>query len=326
MIGDPSSQAPGFDFTRARIGIVGSGAVGCYYGGRLAQHGADVHFLMRSDLEAVRARGLEVRSCDGSFHLSNVHAHGTPEEMGSCDVIIIAIKSTANASLLMLLPSLLKPHTLLLTLQNGLGSDDFLAQHFGAHRVLGGLCFVCINRTAPGVIEHLAQGHIALGEYAGPPQDRTQQLAAWMRSAGIRVSVEQSLALARWRKLVWNIPFNGLSIAAGEIDTAQILASPPLLALVREIMREVIAAATHLGHPLPDELVEKMVESTRVMAGYHPSSLIDYREGREVELDAIWGEPVCRARAAGYAMPRVEMLHQLLRALSAAAPRRSSGR
>jgi len=296
-----------------RIAIVGSGAMGCYYGGRLAQHGNDVHFLMRSDYEFVKQHGLKIQSHLGDFELPEVHCHRSTTEIGPCDLVIIAMKATTNDALLELLPPLLKADTMILTLQNGLGSDDFLAQHFGSERVLGGLCFVCINRIAPGVIHHIAQGQIALGEHRGAPQARTEALAAEFRRCGIDCVVEPSLIAARWKKLVWNIPFNGLSIAAGNKDTAAILAEPMLEQRVRDLMREIIVTANQLGHPIPLSLIDTMIERTRTMTCYKPSSLIDFLAGSEVELEAIWGEPVRRAKAAGVAMPLVEALYQELK-------------
>jgi 2-dehydropantoate 2-reductase len=296
-----------------RIAIIGSGAVGGYYGGRLAQHGHDVHFLLRSDYDYVKEHGLKICSHLGDFDLPQVHCHRSTVEIGPCDLVIIAMKATANEALLELLPPLLKPDTLLLTLQNGLGSDDFLAQHFGSERVLGGLCFVCINRIAPGVIHHIAQGQIALGEHSGAPQARTEALAAEFQRCGIECKLEPSLITARWKKLVWNIPFNGLSIAAGGKDTAAILADPALEQRVRGLMREIIDSAGQLGHAISLSLISDMIERTRTMSAYKPSSLIDFLDGREVELDAIWGEPVRRAAAAGIAMPQVERLYQELK-------------
>lgn len=306
-----------FDPATARIAIVGAGAVGCYYGARLALNGHDVHFLMRSDLQTVRREGLHVQSIAGSFHLPAVRAHASTAEIGPCDLVIIALKNTANQALSSLLPPLLKPDTLLLTLQNGLGNEESLAAQFPGHAVLGGLCFVCINRVAPGRIHHIAQGRITLGEHGGPALPRTRALAAAFNAAGIPCEVDDSLARARWMKLVWNIPFNGLAIAAGGRDTAAILADAHLAALVRDLMREVMAAARALGHELPASLADDMIARTRTMTQYKPSSLIDFEEGREVELEAIWGEPARQARAAGQPMPRVEMLHHLIAAANA---------
>jgi len=298
-------------FSLGRIAIIGAGAVGCYYGGRLAQHGHEVHFLMRSDYETVTREGMQITSPQGDVQLK-VNAHRSPEEIGPCDLVIIALKVTANEALLDLIPPLLHEGTLLLTLQNGLGNEEFLAEHFGAERVLGGLCFVCINRLAPGVIHHLAQGRINLGEHTRAPLPRTHAIAQAFRDSLIDCQVVESLAAARWQKLVWNIPFNGLSIAAGGIDTAAILADPALENRVRELMTEIIQTAAALGHQLPEGLVHDMIERTRTMQAYKPSSLIDYLEGREVELEAIWGQPVRQAAAAGLAMPKVQALYEEL--------------
>ncbi|MEN3940821.1 2-dehydropantoate 2-reductase [Prosthecobacter sp. SYSU 5D2] len=296
-----------------RIAIIGAGAVGCYYGGRLAQHGHDVHFLMRSDYETVVRDGLRITSPQGDARIQ-VNAHRTTAEIGPCDLIIIAMKVTSNAALLDLIPPLLHENTVLLTLQNGLGNEEFLAQNFGIERVLGGLCFVCINRIAPGVIHHIAQGRINMGEHTRTPLPRTHQIAAEFQRSLIDAHVVESLAAARWQKLVWNIPFNGLSIAAGSIDTETILAAPALEARVRALMAEIIQTATALGHTLPDNLIETMVANTRTMAAYKPSSLIDFLEGREVELEAIWGEPIRQAAGAGLEMPLVQSLYHELKA------------
>lgn len=309
----PSSSPEIFPSALGRIAIIGAGAVGCYYGGRLAQHGHDVHFLMRSDYETVVRDGLRITSPQGDAHIQ-VKAHRCTADIGPCDLIIIAMKVTSNAALLDLIPPLLHEKTVLLTLQNGLGNEEFLAEHFGIERVLGGLCFVCINRIAPGVIHHIAQGRINMGEHTRVPLPRTHQIAAEFQRSLIDAQVVESLAAARWQKLVWNVPFNGLSIAAGGLDTAAILADPLLENRVRALMAEIIQTAAALGHRLPDNLIEDMVSRTRTMAAYKPSSLIDYLEGREVELDAIWGEPVRHAAKAGLEMPLVQSLHDELKA------------
>ncbi len=300
--------------TVGKIAIVGAGAVGCYYGGRLAQHGQDVHFLMRSDYETVMRDGLHIRSPLGDADL-RVKAYLSAADIGPCDLVIIALKATSNAALLDLLPPLLHEGTHLLTLQNGLGNEEFLAHHFGSQRVFGGLCFVCINRIASGVIHHIAQGRINLGEPLGAPRQRTYDIANALIQAGVDCVIESSLVAARWKKLVWNIPFNGLSIAEGGIDTAAILADPRIEQRVRDLMTEIIATAQALGHSVPFELIDDMIKRTRTMSEYRPSSLIDYQEGREVELESIWGEPMRQAAFSQLQMPQVTELYGQLKML-----------
>ena len=210
-----------------KIAVVGSGAVGGYYGGMLAHSGCEVQFLMRSDLAAVRARGLTIQTRGETVRVA-ARACGAAEEIGPVDAVIIALKATANAALETLLPPLLGPDTALITLQNGLGNEEFLAERWGAERVLGALCFVCLNRTAPGLIVHVDHGSISVGEFRRPPQPRTLEFVGALQRAGIDAQAVENLVEERWRKLLWNIPFNGLSIAAGGATVADILADDGL--------------------------------------------------------------------------------------------------
>lgn len=296
-----------------KIAVVGSGAVGCYYGAKLARSGGNVHFLMRRDLEAVKRGGLQIRSPDGDFHLAQVNASASTEEIGPCDLVLIALKTTANSALEKLLPPLLKENTALLTLQNGFGNEDLLAARFGAERVMGGLCFVCLNRTAPGVVEHFGYGALSIGEFERAPQARTRQVVEDFKATGIATRLVENLATERWRKLVWNVPFNGLAIAGGGITTDLILADEGLEVLSRNLMAEVIEAAGKEGHVIPREFIEEQVARTLKMGAYKPSSLIDYLEGREVEVESIWGEPYRRGLRSGASVGRLEMLYYLLK-------------
>jgi 2-dehydropantoate 2-reductase len=290
--------------------VVGAGAVGSYYGAHLANRGHAVRFLLRSDLDAVRRHGLHVVRPDGEIRLERVEAAAAPKEIGPVDLVLVALKTTANGSLRELVAPLLHEHTAIVTLQNGLGSDELLAELFGARRVLGGLCFICVNRVAPGEIICTAPGSVSLAELGRPAGARVRAIAAMFEDAGVRTIVGDDLALLRWRKLVWNVPFNGLAVACGGITTDRILADPTLEAEVRALMREVLAAAARLGHHIPGEFVESQIAATRPMGAYRPSSLIDYLEGAEVEIEAIWGEPLQRAKEAGACVPRLEALYE----------------
>jgi 2-dehydropantoate 2-reductase len=301
-----------------KIAIVGAGAIGGYYGARLALAGADVRFLMRSDLAAVQPHGLTLRERDGIRRLEQVAAFATTAEIGPVDVVLVALKTTANATLPKILPPLLGERTIVVTLQNGLGNEEFLASFAGADRILGGLCFIAVTREAPGeLIGYHTPGAITLGEFGRPAAARTRALAELFRRAGVNCGAVDNLAEARWRKLVWNIPFNGLAIAAGGITTDRILADATLAAEVRALMDEVARAGRHFGYDVPENFLRSQIEVTPPMGPYKPSSLVDFLAGREVELEAIWGEPLRRAQAAGLAMPRLASLHERLRAILA---------
>jgi 2-dehydropantoate 2-reductase len=292
------------------IAVVGAGAVGSYYGARLARSGERVRFLMRRDLGVVRERGLRVALPGEEFRLENVDVAATSAAIGPVDLVLVALKTTANGSLEELVAPLLHGRTAIVTLQNGLGSDERLAGLFGAGRVLGGLCFICVNRVAPGEIVCTAPGSVSFAEYGRPAGERVHAVAAMFERAGVRTYVGDDLALLRWRKLVWNVPFNGLAVAAGGLTTDRILADRALETEVRLLMREVLAAAEALGHHIPDDFVESQIAATRPMGAYRPSSLIDYVEGSEVEVEAIWGEPLRRAKQAGADVPHLEALYE----------------
>ena len=298
----------------AKIAVVGSGAVGCYYGGMLARSGCEVHFLMRSDLDAVRRDRLTIHTRGETVRVA-AQAHGSTAEIGPVDLVIVALKATANTALDALLPPLLHADTVIVTLQNGLGNEEYLAERWGEERVMGALCFVCLNRTAPGVIEHLDHGSISVGEYKGGPRERTRLLAGALLAAGIESKTVENLVTERWRKLLWNIPFNGLSIAA-RANVAEVLADDGLRALARELMSEALDAARRLGHAIPDEFADFQITRSYSMGAYRASSMLDYEAGRAVEVEAIWGEPCRQGLRAGASLPRLEMLTRLLRHLT----------
>ena len=298
------------------IAVVGAGALGLYYGGRLAHAGHDVAFLARGELDVLRTRGIAVKTPAGDFSIPRAKVAASPGEIGPVDLVIITLKATANDQLARLLPPLLHADTVVLNLQNGLGVDEQVAAVAGAERTVGGLCFVCVNRIAPGVAECTMAGHIVAGEFAGPAQARTRALAELFQTAGVKMTVSDSLLGARWRKLVWNVPFNGLAVTGGGITTEDILRSPAMEAEVWALMREVQAAAAAYGVAIPEEFVIDQVERTRPMGPYKPSTMLDYVAGKPLEVEPIWGEPLRRARAKSVPAPRLEALYARLKMLS----------
>ena len=314
-----------------KIAVVGCGAVGSYYGARLCHLGQEVHFLLRSDYDVVRRRGVAIRSPAGDFHV-HPKAARDPKEIGSADLVLIALKTTANHLLPELIRPLIGPTTAVLTLQNGLGNEEQLARFLPEEQILGGLCFVCLNRLEPGLIHHIDHGMVVLGEFQRWPEPRTHQIASLFRDAGIPCKVTDNLVQAHWEKLTWNIPFNGLGVAsaAGKqavlegvvkskrdslgpcLTTDLLLSDPDWEQLVRELMREVIAAAHALGFKVNPELEPKQVERTRTMGAYKPSTLIDFERGQPLELESLFLEPLRQASSAGVETPRLRNLCQVL--------------
>jgi 2-dehydropantoate 2-reductase len=306
-----------------RIGIIGSGALGALYGAKLFKAGHDVHFLLRSDYEAVRANGLKILSCDGDFEI-RPPVYPTPADMGPCDLLVIGLKTTSNDALPALLGPVVTPRTTILTLQNGLGNEDRIAAVLGGlgipdppSRILGGVAFLCSARLGPGVINHTDHGRIRMAEYRGPVSERAAAIRDLFKGAGVACTAIDSLAQARWEKLVWNVPFNGLGVAAGHADSASVLRDDELTRTARELMREVIAGARCEGVTIDPVFEQKMIDATPSMQTYKSSMQLDYELGRPLEVEAILGEPVRRARAAGIPVPKMEMLYAIVRRLDA---------
>jgi len=273
---------------------------------------------MRSDLEAVRAHGLTLREKAASRRLAPVAAFARADEIGPVDLVVVALKTMANGTLPTFLPPLLKPDTVILTLQNGLGNEEFISALVGERRVLGGLCYIAVTREAPGeLFGHHTPGAITFGEFGGPATACVQTVAAKFAAVGIKTRVLDNPAEARWQKLIWNVPFNGLAIVGGGLPTDRILADPELADQVRPLMEEIAAAARHFEYEITPAFIQSQIDVTPPMGPYKPSSLVDYLAGREVEVEAIWGEPLRRAQQTGLPMPLLTGLYARLRELIA---------
>ena len=301
-----------------KIAIVGTGALGGWYAALLAEAGHEVHCLARSDFEPIRAKGLTIRH-KGQERVVRV-ASATPDAaaIGPCDLVVVTLKSTSNHALPGLVSPLLGPTTLVVTLQNGMGNVEALAEVLPAERIVAGLCFVCINRLAPAVIDTTLAGYVRMAAAQGPINAAVAQCVEVFAGAGVDCQAEASLEAVLWKKLCWNIPFNGLSIAGGSITTDLILADPTLNERAFLLMKEVQAAALARGHGFEDAHIKRQFVVTAGMGPYRPSSLIDFVEGRDVEVAGIWGEPLRRGQAAGVKMPETEKLVAEIKARIAA--------
>ncbi len=303
----------------ARIAVIGAGAVGGYYGGRLALAGHEVRFLVRSDYEAWRRHGLRVLSKDGDFHLAAPVCARDARELGEADWVICALKATAIEEAAELIAPCVGRGTRIVALMNGLGNEQRLAARFESWRIFGAMAFVCINRGAPGVIHHLEYGRVSVG-HLDDDAAACEELAGLLRGAGIETVVAPNLRFARWEKLCWNVPFNGLSVAGGGIGTQTVLRDRELRSLAEETMREVVRAGNAdleaAGSPArldEESVVERMFAQTESMGDYRTSMVIDYVLGRPLEVEAILGNPVRRARELGVTVPRMAALYALVR-------------
>ena len=299
-----------------KYGIIGTGAIGGYYGAKLAHAGQEVHFLLHSDYEYVRQHGLQVESCDGSFHLADVNAYQHTQDMPQCDVVLICLKSVNNSKLQSLLPPLLHDHTLVVLIQNGIGVEEDVQKMFPGAQLAAGLAFICSSKTEPGIVNHQCYGSINLANYSCRDESQMLAVVEEFRQAGIETGLVEYHE-ARWKKAVWNMPFNGMTVAL-HTQTDQLLKNQSTRQLIREQMMEVVSAAQHLGvKNLDESFVDKMIETTDAMTPYSPSMRLDYDFHRPMEIYYLYTRPLKIAREAGCPMPKLEMLEAELRFLEA---------
>ena len=294
--------------------VVGTGAIGGYYGTKLARTGHDVHFLLHSDYDYVLQHGLKVSSCDGDFMLPSVQVYSDTHAMPKADVVLVGLKSTNQHLLRSLLPPLLKADTVVVLIQNGIGLEADVQSWFPGLWLTAGLAFICSAKTEPGHIRHQCYGSINLGNYSCPDKKRIDAILSDFIESGIDAH-EVEYAEARWKKTVWNMPFNGMTVAM-HTQTDQLLSCPATRQLIYEQMMEVINAANALGITgLDESFAQKMMETTDAMVPYSPSMRLDYDFGRPMEIEYIYTRPIAEARRVGAAMPRLEMLERELRFL-----------
>ncbi len=295
-----------------RYAVIGTGAVGGYYGGRLANAGHDVHFLLHSDYDYIKQNGLQVDSCNGSFHLDSPNIYRSTADMPKADVVIVALKTTRNLLLKELLPPLLHSETLVLLIQNGIGPEPELQQWFPNLYIAAGLAFICSAKTEPGRVNHQCYGNINIGNYSCKNKEIIDCLMSDFMQSGINAALVEYHE-ARWKKAVWNMPFNGMTVVMNA-QTDKLLAQPDTLNLIRRQMLEVIGAAQALGVKNIDAtFADKMIENTIKMVPYSPSMKLDYEYHRPMEIDFLYTNAIKAAHSVGYAMPCLEMLEAQLR-------------
>ncbi|MGB7568164.1 MAG: putative 2-dehydropantoate 2-reductase [Chitinivibrionales bacterium] len=299
--------------------IVGTGAVGGFFGAKLNRAGFDVHFLLHNDYDHVRIHGLTIDSKAGDFVLPHVKAYRSVRDMPACDVAIVALKTTSNSVLPDILPPILKHDGVTLVLQNGLGNEDEVSKIVGGNKVMAGLCYICSNKVGPGHIRHWDLGNITLAEYtvdgsAAGTTPRMKALAEDFQYAEIGIKLANDLLLARWKKLVWNVPYNGLSVVLNTM-TDRLMKNPSSRRLVTDIMREVVTGAASCGHPIAESFVREMLDYTDSMVPYKTSMKIDFDEKRRMEVEYIFGNPLRAIRKAGGSSPLIEMLYHELKFL-----------
>jgi len=297
--------------TRLNYAVVGTGALGGFYGGMLAHAGNDVHFLFHSDYDFVCKNGLKIDSVSGNFHLQNINTYHSTDQMPKCDVVLVCLKTTNNEVLKKILPPLLHSNTCVIMVQNGLNIEADLAKSFPNLSIAGAMAFICSNKIGEGHIAHLDYGKITIGSFQGENKELLRQVCNDFIASNVPAEFSDNLKESRWQKLVWNIPYNGLCVVLNT-TTEKLMIYPETYELVRDLMLEVIGGAKACGVQIDEELVQMMLDSTSTMEPYAPSMKLDFDYKRPLEIGAIYSAPLAEASSKGFDMPKVKMLEQQL--------------
>lgn len=304
------------------VAVVGAGALGQFYAAQLSYAGHRLKLLARRDMAVLTKRGIVVHQTPTSkiktsletqlieIRPEQIEVATSPEQLASHsfpDWVLVSLKTTALTQAQALVAPLVGPHTRVAVMCNGLGVEDHFAEWFGPERVFGLLCFVGVNRLDDGTIHHLAFGHVAVGHFQDQVGER-QKLQQLFESAGVECECPRSLLEARWRKMAWNFPFNGLTLLYG-CETDGIVSDAArrtyALALARNIVTVGNLDLQSRGIParIEDDWADLQLSRTDTMGAYAPSTLVDARLGRELETDMMFLEPARRATRLGANVP-----------------------
>ncbi len=295
-----------------RYGVIGTGALGGYYGGMLAKNGNDIHFLFNSDYKEAKENGLKVDSINGNFHIENTNAYKDAKDMPTCDVIFVCLKTTNNHLLKDLLPPILHENSIVILIQNGLGNEEELEKEFPNIQLAGSLAFICSAKAGPAHIKHMDLGKLIIAPYKIQTPEVLEQVCKDFLESGVPCNLSDDLKLSRWQKLVWNIAYNGLAVALNT-ETDKIMKNPSTRQLAFDLMQEVVEGANACGVLLQKEFAHRMIKTTDAMEPYAPSMKLDFDYKRPMEIQYIYSNPIAEAEKAGYKMRKVSMLEQQLR-------------
>lgn len=303
-----------------RIAVFGAGGVGAFFGGLLVRGGADVHFVARgAQLEALRGNGILIRSLRlGDIRIQPVHAESDARRIGPCDLVLICVKAHQTPQILDDITSLVDRATTLVTLQNGVESDEPLAARFGSPSVIPGVVYVGATLDEPGVVSHVAAGTIAIGVRADGDPSRLPVVADALARSGQPIKIVDDIQAERWLKLLWNASFNPVS-AITQRTPRDLASVPATRQLLVELMGEVIAVAQAQGIPLDRTAIDQQLAWTDRAPAIRTSMMVDRSRGRGMEIDALVGVVVRKGAALGVPTPFSQAMLALLEAVAAEA-------
>ncbi len=298
-----------------QILMVGAGSVGGFFGAQLAKANLPVSFLLRpKTLAAVKQNGLTIRSAQGSF---TVHppASSDPRELAKPDLIILSVKAYDLDEVLTQIEPVMTDRTVILTLQNGVDTEDRIVARFHRDCVVGGIAFIYSKIVEPGVIDHYKRGAVSVGELMGHHSARVLAIADLFKQAGIPCQLADDIRRSKWEKMCWNCVFNPLTVLIDD-KVAKALDHPEMLRVIHQIVGEIVAVAATVKVPLAADMADKVVRWTQEIRDIHTSMYDDWKAGRQTEIDYLNGYVAKLGRELGIPTPLNEMLTAVIKTIT----------
>ncbi len=301
-----------------RVLILGAGGVGVYFGGRLAQSGAEVSVVARGDYETASREGYRVSSVKGDFHFRPASVlRSAADYQGEADYVILATKVLPEVDRAELLrPAIRSKRTAIVLIQNGVDIEEPICKAFPENELLSSIAYIGVSRPASGQLLHQGGGMLKMGLYPKGLTEAARRLSEAFAQAGVTCELYEDIRLVRWYKLLWNLPFNSVSVLAGQVTTRQMVDGNGLEGVCAQLMREVLAVANADGVPLPAKAAEENMQYTREFPAYKTSMLQDFEAGRPLEVEAILGNAVRIAERHKIAVPYMNCCYQLLKSVA----------
>jgi 2-dehydropantoate 2-reductase len=294
-----------------RIAAMAAGAVGGYFGGRLAAAGHDVHFIARrAHLEALRKNGLKIESVHGDLHLPKVNATDDPRQVGPVDVVLFAVKLWDTETAAELARPLVGADTRVITLQNGVDSYERVSPILGKEQTIPGTAYIATVLRAPGIVSHTSKFAIMrCGRMDGRADAKLQAFVAEAKAAGIDIQPQDDMNRERWQKFIFLSAMAGANCATRE-PLGKLLTDPDTRAFYRKLMEECLKVGQKSGARVPDDWVDdRMVFSDNAPPGMKASMLHDLEAGNRLELDWLTGKVVSLGRELGVPTPASEAVY-----------------
>ena len=298
-----------------RIGVMAAGAVGGYFGGRLAAAGHEVVFFARgANLAALRANGLKIESVKGDLHVPKVDVTDDPTTVAPVDIVLFAVKLWDTETAGELIRPIVTGGTRVITLQNGVDSVERLQPILGNDTVVGGAAYIASVISAPGVITHTSDfAQMRCGRVDGKPDDKLAAFAAAAKAAGVDITLTNTIDADRWKKFVFLVGLSGMTGATRE-PLGKILADPDTRTMFHDVMQEVVAVGRAKGVALPADFAdERMTFAATTPPGFKASLLHDLERGNRIEIDWLAGRVVSLGRELGVPTPMNAAIYAVLK-------------